>query len=67
MTTFERRIVSLLVDEGLSNKEIADRANLCEQTVKNQLRNIFAKLDVENRVQLASLWHTEIFQLGLAS
>jgi DNA-binding NarL/FixJ family response regulator len=37
---------------GLSNKEIAARLFLAEQTVKNRLSEIYAKLGVNNRFQL---------------
>ncbi len=43
------------VVKGLSNKEIAAQLDVTEQTVKNHLRNVFEKLKVENRVQLATL------------
>jgi DNA-binding NarL/FixJ family response regulator len=36
-----------------SNKEIASRLEIGEQTVKNHLRNIFEKVGVSNRVELA--------------
>jgi DNA-binding NarL/FixJ family response regulator len=48
----EREIVSLL-GSGASNKEIADRLNLAEGTVKNHLTNILTKLDVRDRTQAA--------------
>ena len=48
----EREIVSLL-GSGASNKEIADRLNLDEGTVKNHVTNILTKLDVRDRTQAA--------------
>lgn len=48
----EREILSLLGD-GASNKEIADRLNLAEGTVKNHVTNILTKLDVRDRTQAA--------------
>jgi DNA-binding CsgD family transcriptional regulator len=48
----EREIVSLL-GSGASNKEIADRLNLAEGTVKNHVTNILTKLDVRDRTQAA--------------
>ena len=41
------------VSEGASNKEIAARFTLSEQTVKNHLSNIFDKLGVSTRLELA--------------
>jgi Bacterial regulatory proteins, luxR family len=43
---------SRLVADGLGNREIADRMNLSEQTVKNCLFHIFDKLGISNRVEL---------------
>jgi DNA-binding NarL/FixJ family response regulator len=48
----EREIVALLGTGG-SNKEIADRLNLAEGTVKNHVTNILSKLDVRDRTQAA--------------
>lgn len=42
--------------EGLENKNIAIRLGLTEATVKVHMRNLFAKLDVRNRVQAALWW-----------
>jgi two-component system nitrate/nitrite response regulator NarL len=39
--------------KGASNRDIASQLGLSEQTVKNHLRRIFAKLGVQNRVELA--------------
>ncbi|GAB4577966.1 MAG: hypothetical protein Fur0022_06980 [Anaerolineales bacterium] len=47
----EREIL-ILVGEGLKNREIALRLNVAEQTVKNNITNLYKKLDVENRTQL---------------
>ncbi len=40
-----------LVATGASNKEIAESLVIAEGTVKNHLTNIFAKLDVKDRMQ----------------
>ena len=48
----EREILALL-GTGASNKEIADRLNLAEGTVKNHVTNILSKLDVRDRTQAA--------------
>jgi DNA-binding NarL/FixJ family response regulator len=43
------------VAEGRSNRVIAHKLRLSEQTVKNYLGDIFRKFGVDNRVQLALL------------
>jgi DNA-binding NarL/FixJ family response regulator len=48
----EREIVAL-VAQGYKNKEIAEKMFISEQTVKNHLHNIFDKLGVSDRLELA--------------
>jgi DNA-binding NarL/FixJ family response regulator len=45
--------VATLVWEGLTNREIARVVGTTEQVVKNYLRNIFDKLGVWSRLELA--------------
>ena len=45
--------VLILVSEGMFNKEIADRLNISERTVKNHISSIFKKIDVADRTQAA--------------
>lgn len=40
-----------LVAEGLLNKEIADKLNISEKTVKNHVSSVFKKLNVYDRTQ----------------
>jgi len=47
----EAEIISLLV-EGLSNQEIAKKLFISPNTVKTHIKNIYAKLGVNNRLQL---------------
>jgi DNA-binding NarL/FixJ family response regulator len=42
-----------LIAQGLSNKEIGVRLHLSDKTVKNHVANIFAKLNVKARTQIA--------------
>jgi DNA-binding NarL/FixJ family response regulator len=54
LTQRERELVRH-VASGLRNKEIADRLNITEGTVKIHLHNIYEKIDVEGRVAL-TVW-----------
>lgn len=45
--------VLVLVSEGMFNKEIADKLNISERTVKNHISSIFRKIDVADRTQAA--------------
>ncbi len=45
--------VALLIADGLSNKEIANRLFISERTVKTHLHNIFKKINVSQRIQVA--------------
>jgi DNA-binding NarL/FixJ family response regulator len=48
----EKEIVQL-VAQGFHNKEIGENLFISEQTVKNHLSNIFDKLGVSDRLELA--------------
>lgn len=45
--------VLLLIAEGLSNRDIADRLFISEKTVKNHVSNIFKKIKVNDRMKAA--------------
>ncbi|WML44850.1 response regulator transcription factor [Neobacillus sp. PS3-40] len=53
LTPREKEIL-LLVSKGLKNKQIAEHLFIAENTVKNHIKNLLQKLQLENRVQLAS-------------
>jgi two-component system, NarL family, nitrate/nitrite response regulator NarL len=53
LTLREREIVAL-IDEGLSNKEIAERLYIELPTVKNHVHNILEKLHVRRRYEAAA-------------
>jgi DNA-binding NarL/FixJ family response regulator len=46
--------VLALVVEGFTNREIGDELGIARNTVKNHLRSIYAKLNVNNRTQAAA-------------
>jgi LuxR family maltose regulon positive regulatory protein len=43
--------VLMLLAEGLSNKELASRLVVAPSTIKQHLKNIYAKLDVHSRTE----------------
>ena len=52
LTARELDVVSAIVS-GFTNREIAGKFSISEQTVKHHLRNIFDKVGVSNRLELA--------------
>lgn len=52
LTNRQMEILELII-EGLSNKQIAMRLGISEQTVKNHVTSILAKLDCSDRTQAA--------------
>ena len=52
MTKREREI-TLLIAEGMSNKEIAERLNLSTYTVKSHIHNILEKMALHSRLEIA--------------
>jgi DNA-binding NarL/FixJ family response regulator len=53
----ERQIVEALL-VGCTNKEIAQRLGVSDQTIKNQLTTLYRKLGVNGRLELA-VWAME--------
>jgi two-component system NarL family response regulator len=52
LTPRERDVASL-VASGLPYREVAERLEISDHTVKNHLRRIYDKLDINSRVELA--------------
>jgi DNA-binding NarL/FixJ family response regulator len=48
-----------LIREGLSNKEVAARLNLSEQTVKNHVHRMLRKVGATDRVSMAELYSSD--------
>jgi DNA-binding NarL/FixJ family response regulator len=49
--------IMALVEDGLTNREIAEHLSIEVSTVKNHLRNIFDKLHVRHRAEAVARLH----------
>lgn len=68
LTDREREILELLVQGVTSNRELAERLFISENTVKYHLKKIMAKLHLENRAQvIAYALRTGLVKLSEAS
>jgi len=60
LTRREQQLVQL-VSEGLTNKEIATRLYLSEQTVKNHVRRMLRKAGAADRLEAVQHWRERGF------
>lgn len=68
LTDREREILELLVQGVTSNRELAERLFISENTVKYHLKNIMSKLHLKNRAQvIAYALRTGLVKLSEAS
>ncbi len=58
-TTRREREIAALVADGLTNRQIAEKLVLSERTVEGHIANLFAKVNVSSRTQLAA-WYLRI-------
>lgn len=54
--TAQQEQVARLVAEGATNREIAARLGLSHRTIDHHLRNVFSRLGIRSRVELARLF-----------
>jgi DNA-binding NarL/FixJ family response regulator len=68
LTPKELKIVALVV-QGYKNKEIASRLGTTEQVIKNYLRNVYDKIGVGDRLELAlfTIHHRILAEAAAAS
>lgn|GEM_PF-357973 len=52
LTDQEKRVLRLIT-EGLSNKEIGRQLNISGETVKSHIKNVYKKMQVDNRMRAA--------------
>lgn len=64
LTRREEEIV-LWVMRGLSNREIAEKLFICEQTVKDHLRDIFQRMRVRRRSELSTKFWMPAVDVGI--
>lgn len=55
LTSRQRDILDLLAD-GCTNRQIADRLLLSQQTVRNRVTELLQQLDMPNRTTAAVWW-----------
>ena len=63
LTTREREVL-VLVNDGLTNAQIAEELTITEGTVKNHVHRILRKLHVESRYQAAAIYRQRQVQQG---
>jgi DNA-binding CsgD family transcriptional regulator len=66
MTPSEIKVAGL-VAEGMTNREVAARLFLSPHTVSSHLRHVFAKLDINSRVELARASASRATRVEIAS
>ncbi|MFC7981293.1 LuxR C-terminal-related transcriptional regulator [Streptomyces sp. NPDC057336] len=65
--TGRERTVAVLVAEGLSNSEIAERLTIERSTVKFHVSNVLRKLGCRDRAQVAAMWHSQALPVDFAA
>ena len=59
LTNREQQLVGL-ISQGLTNKEIASRLQLAEQTVRNHVHRMLRKLGATHRLEVVDICRTEV-------
>jgi len=57
--TVREREITLLVYQGYTNPDIAERLFISKNTVRNHIHNIFYKLDISSRMELVHLINSQ--------
>lgn len=66
LTRREQQLIPL-IEQGLSNKEIANHLNLSEQTVKNHVHRILRKVGVPDRLGISEARRTQLLSQSRSS
>jgi DNA-binding NarL/FixJ family response regulator len=66
LTKREQEIVTLLA-EGMMYKEVAMRLGIAMETTKKHIRNIYEKLDAQNRTEAVNKWRMSNFNVYRAN
>lgn len=59
LTPAERDVLAM-VEEGLTNSQIADRRGVSANTVSNQISRILLRLGLDNRLQAARWFRDQV-------
>lgn len=54
LTDREKEVANLIISNGYKNQKIAEKLSISIDTVESHLKNIFKKLSIKNRSQMAS-------------
>lgn len=57
--------IAMLISQGLSNKEIAQKLCISEKTVKYHITSIFKKMEVKSRLKIALQFLPEKYQIDM--
>lgn len=56
LLTKQDLLILKLMSEGLANKQIAEELFISPLTIKTHLKNIYKKLDANNKIQALNNW-----------
>lgn len=63
-TAREKDVIKFIVEEGMTNRDIAERLDIREGTVKQTIYNVFNKLHISSREVLIIKYYKEALKSG---